>query len=63
MANMALDSRLWKNIIMCLKVAAPLIVVLRLVDSDEKPAMGFIYEAMDTAKEKIKNNFNNVKKR
>ncbi|WOL00738.1 hypothetical protein Cni_G09451 [Canna indica] len=60
--NMALDSRLWKNIIIYLKAAAPLITVLRLVDSDEKPAMGFIYEGMSSAKEKIKSNFTNVKK-
>jgi hypothetical protein len=37
--------------------------VLRLVDSDEKPAMGFIYKAMDEAKEKIQVNFGSVKKR
>ncbi|KAG4950250.1 hypothetical protein JHK82_043602 [Glycine max] len=45
------------------KVAAPLMVVLRLVDSDVKPTMGFIYEEMKNAKEKIKCNFNNTKKR
>ena len=61
--NMILDNRFWKNISTCLKVAAPLMVVLRLVDSDAKPAMGFIYEEMDRAKEKIKNNFNHIKKR
>ncbi|WOL20712.1 hypothetical protein Cni_G29518 [Canna indica] len=37
-------------------------LILRLVDSDEKPAMGFIYEGMSSAKEKIKSNFGNVKK-
>ena len=46
----------------CLKGAYPLIKVLRLVDSDEKPAMGYIYEAMDNAKEKIQGAFNDVKK-
>ena len=61
--NVVLDSRFWKNVSICLKVAAPLMVVLRLVDSDVKPAMGFIYEGMDCAKEKIKSNFNNIKKR
>ncbi|KAJ1383181.1 Ribonuclease H-like superfamily [Sesbania bispinosa] len=60
--RMALDSRLWKNIIICLKAFVPLMTVLRLVDSDEKPAMGFIYDGMDCAKEKIKINFGNVKK-
>ncbi|XLT05797.1 hypothetical protein HN51_044546 [Arachis hypogaea] len=61
--NMALDSRLWKNIVICLKAAAPLITVLCLVDSDEKPAMGFIFEGMRNAKETIKTNFDCVKKR
>jgi len=61
--NMVLDSRFWKNVSTCLKVVAPLMVVLRLVDSDTRPAMGFIYEEMDCAKEKIKSNFNNIKKR
>ncbi|XLR03079.1 hypothetical protein S83_069277, partial [Arachis hypogaea] len=60
--NMALDSRLWKNIVICLKAAAPLITVLRLVDSDEKPAMGFIFEGMRNAKETIRTNFGCVKK-
>ncbi|XP_016168558.1 uncharacterized protein LOC107611111 [Arachis ipaensis] len=60
--NMALDSRLWKNIVICLKAAAPLITVLCLVDSDEKPAMGFIFEGMRNAKETIKTNFDCVKK-
>jgi len=61
--NVVLDSQFWKNVTICLKVVAPLMVVLRLVDSDAKPAMRFIYEEMDCAKEKIKSNFNNIKKR
>ncbi|GAV64526.1 DUF659 domain-containing protein [Cephalotus follicularis] len=52
----------WPNIASCLKGALPLIKVLRMVDSDYKPAMGFIYEEMDLAKAKIQENFNNVKK-
>ena len=47
----------------CLKAALPLIKVLRLVDSDENPAMGFIYPEMERAKEKIKTNFNKNEKR
>ena len=61
--NYVLDGRFWKNIVTCLKGAYPLIKVLRMVDSDEKPAMGFIYEEMDRAKETIQTNFKNVKKR
>ncbi|RDY13851.1 hypothetical protein CR513_01165, partial [Mucuna pruriens] len=52
--DVVLDKEFWKNIIICLKGACPLIEVLRLVDSDKKPAMGFIYEAMDQAKEKYR---------
>lgn len=62
MASGILDQRFWKNIGVCLKTAAPLMDVLHLVDSDEKPAMGYIYEAMDACKKQIQNNFNNVQK-
>ena len=41
----------------------PLVKVLRLVDGDAKPAMGYIYEAMDRAKEQIQKNFNDVQMR
>lgn len=59
-----LDSRgFWPNVVSCLKAALPLIKVLRMVDSDEKPAMPFIYAEMDIAKQRIKENFNNVKRR
>jgi hypothetical protein len=61
--NCVLDSRFWYDVTICIKAAFPLIKVLRLVDSDEKPAMGFIYKAMDEAKEKIQVNFGSVKKR
>ncbi|KAK7259192.1 hypothetical protein RIF29_24792 [Crotalaria pallida] len=57
-----MDKEFWKNIVECLKGAYPLIKVLRLVDSEEKPAMGFIYEEMDQAKEKIQTTFNDIKK-
>jgi hypothetical protein len=58
-----LDSKFWHDVTTCIKTAYPLIKVLRLVDSDEKSAMSFIYEAMDQAKEKIQVNFGSVKKK
>ncbi|XP_028114909.1 uncharacterized protein LOC114312822 [Camellia sinensis] len=59
--NIVLDNRyFWKGVSTCLKAAVALIKVVRLVDSDEHPAMGFIYEAMDRAKEEIQKNFNNI---
>ncbi|WOK98165.1 hypothetical protein Cni_G06875 [Canna indica] len=38
-----MDSRFWASVNSCLKAAYPLIKVLRMVDSDEKPAMGGLY--------------------
>ncbi|KAF7825683.1 zf-BED domain-containing protein/DUF659 domain-containing protein/Dimer_Tnp_hAT domain-containing protein [Senna tora] len=60
--QVVMDSMFWENVSVCLKAAYPLIKVLRLVDANDKPAMGFIYEEMDRAKEKIQANFRNVKK-
>ena len=48
-----------KNVVYTLKVMSPLVRVLRLVDGERKPAIGFIYEAMDKVKEAIKKSFNN----
>ncbi|KAK4271022.1 hypothetical protein QN277_019778 [Acacia crassicarpa] len=39
-------------------VMGPLVRVLRLVDNEKRPAMEYIYEAMDRAKEAIQKSFN-----
>lgn len=49
----------WNHVRYTLKVMAPLVRVLRLVDGEKKPAMGYIYEAMDKAKEAIMKSFKN----
>ncbi|XP_019438009.1 PREDICTED: uncharacterized protein LOC109343907 [Lupinus angustifolius] len=41
----------WSDVLYCLKAMGPLVRVLRLVDNEKHPAMGYIYEAMDKAKE------------
>ena len=43
----------WNNVAYVLKLTTLLVRVLRLVDSEKKPAMGYIYEAVDRAKEAI----------
>lgn len=48
----------WNTIVFCLKVSGPLVCVLRLVDGEKRPPMGFIYAAMKTAKEAIVKGFN-----
>ncbi|KAJ9557009.1 hypothetical protein OSB04_011623 [Centaurea solstitialis] len=47
----------WNNIDIAVKVGLPLLGVLRLVDGERKPPMGYIYEAVDRAKECIANTF------
>ncbi|KAF7142982.1 hypothetical protein RHSIM_Rhsim05G0095700 [Rhododendron simsii] len=42
----------WNGISLCLKVFAPLVKVLRLVDGD-RPSMGFVYGELQKAKQEI----------
>ncbi|KAH6833491.1 hypothetical protein C2S53_019116 [Perilla frutescens var. hirtella] len=44
----------WSGVASCLEVFTPLIKVLRIVDSDRKPSMGFVYGELVQAKEDIK---------
>ncbi|KAL4598585.1 hypothetical protein ACB092_11G069200 [Castanea dentata] len=55
------NNNFWRLVVKCLKVAIPLLKVLRMVDSDTPP-MRFIYLEMENAKEEIHKNFNNVQK-
>ena len=43
----------WNDVVYALKAIGPLVSVLRLVDNEKKPTMGFIYEAMDRARRSI----------
>ncbi|KAG4935752.1 hypothetical protein JHK85_050671 [Glycine max] len=58
-AKVVLMPSFWNSVVYTLKVMAPLVKVLRLVDGERKPTMGYIYEAMDKAKETIIKSFNN----
>ena len=50
----------WNGVTLCLKVFAPLVRVLRLVDGDRKPSMGFLYGELKLAKNDIREALNNV---
>ncbi|KAK2416183.1 hypothetical protein QL285_038601 [Trifolium repens] len=54
--KMVLSKDFWSKAKDILKVYEPLVQVLRLVDGDEKPTMGFLYEAIDRAKQAIQEN-------
>lgn len=58
MKSYFLQDTFWRNVVYSLKLTGPLVKVLRLVDG-EIPAMGYIYEAMDRAKEAICDSFPN----
>ncbi|XP_028062825.1 uncharacterized protein LOC114266138 [Camellia sinensis] len=57
-AQVILMPSFWNNVLYALKISSPLVRVLRLVDGERKPPMGYIYEAMDRAKEAIAKSFN-----
>uniref|UniRef100_A0A6N2MSJ5 BED-type domain-containing protein n=1 Tax=Salix viminalis TaxID=40686 RepID=A0A6N2MSJ5_SALVM len=53
------DKDFWPRCAHIVNVSEPLVRVLRLADSEEKPSMGYLYEAMDKAKEAIKTRLKN----
>jgi hypothetical protein len=53
-----LSTEFWNSIEDCLRASAPLLIVLRAVDGDEKPAMPEVTALMNHAKERIKQSFN-----
>ncbi|KAJ7001846.1 hypothetical protein NC653_012055 [Populus alba x Populus x berolinensis] len=53
------DKYFWPRCEHIVKVSEPLVQVLRLANSEEKPAMGYLYEAMDKEKEAIKTRLKN----
>ncbi|XP_052203671.1 uncharacterized protein LOC127808959 [Diospyros lotus] len=52
----------WNGVTICLKVFAPLVRVLRIVDADKKSSMGFLYGEINQAKKDIKEALNNLEK-
>jgi hypothetical protein len=52
-AKLVYSDSFWEGVVEVCSVSEPLVKVLRLVDSD-KTTMGYLYEAMDRAKEAIR---------
>jgi hypothetical protein len=52
--DIVLSMEFWNSIVDYLRVSAPLLIVLRVVDGDERPAMPEVTTLMNLAKEKIK---------
>ncbi|RYQ89179.1 hypothetical protein Ahy_B09g095962 isoform B [Arachis hypogaea] len=60
-SSIVLDSKFWQDCLTTVKIVGPLIKLLRLVDADEKPSLGIVYEGMQRAKKAIKTMFRNRK--
>ena len=52
-ATVLQDTEFWSQCQHIVLVSEPLVRVLRLCDSEERPSMGYLFEAMDKAKETI----------
>ncbi|XP_072054827.1 uncharacterized protein [Arachis hypogaea] len=60
-SSIILDSKFWDDCITTVMLVGPLIKLLRLVDADENPSLGIVYEGMQRAKIAIKTIFRNRK--
>ncbi|XP_071921395.1 uncharacterized protein [Coffea arabica] len=60
--DLVLDSIFWKECAIIVQLTEPLVRVLRIVDSDERPAMGYLYAAMHRAREELWRRFTRKKK-
>jgi len=58
-----LNPTFWKDVKLTLTIFEPLVKVLRLVDGDVKPSMGFVYGELLKAKREIKEAFSNNESR
>ncbi|XP_062231077.1 uncharacterized protein LOC133928660 [Phragmites australis] len=61
--DIVLSSEFWNSVEDCLRASLPLIIVLRVVDGDERPAMPEVASLMNHAKERIKAAFCTENKR
>nr|XP_016452134.1 PREDICTED: uncharacterized protein LOC107776735 isoform X2 [Nicotiana tabacum] len=61
-ADIILSPSFWNNVVHALKIGGPLVKVIRLVDGEQRPPMGYLYEAMDKAKEAIQVSFSDQRK-
>ena len=53
-SDLVADRTFWKKVAILMVVIGPLMQALKLVDGDEVPTTGFLYEAMERAKLAIK---------
>ncbi|XP_061981452.1 uncharacterized protein LOC133701532 [Populus nigra] len=58
-----LDSLFWEECAIIVRMSEPLIRVLQIVDGDDRPSMGYLYDAIHHAKEEMMRRFQKRKAR
>ncbi|KAF7811629.1 uncharacterized protein G2W53_032605 [Senna tora] len=56
-----LDNKFWSDCGIVVQIVAPLMRMLRIVDADNRPSLGYVYDGMYRARKTIKNVFMNKK--
>ena len=56
--SIILDNRFWNDCLIVVNLMSPLMCLLRIVDCDERPSMGYVYEGMYRVRLGIKKLFN-----
>ena len=56
-----MQDRFWHNLLYVFQLMVHLVKVLMMVDGEKNPAIGYIYEVMDQAKEAIAKTFHGKK--
>ncbi|KAL0447945.1 UNVERIFIED_CONTAM: hypothetical protein Slati_1922400 [Sesamum latifolium] len=57
-----LDNKFWNDCLIIVKIMEPLMRLLKIVDGDKKPSIGYMYEGLYQARKGIKNLFKNKKR-
>nr|XP_027124009.1 uncharacterized protein LOC113740668 [Coffea arabica] len=57
--QIVLDERFWNNCLIMVRIMGPIIRLLRICDTDERPSLGYVYEGMFRAINGIKRLFRN----
>ena len=60
--SIILDQKFWNDCFIVVKLMAPLMLLLRIVDCDERPSMGYVYEGIYRTRLGIKKLFNHNKR-
>ncbi|XP_054781961.1 uncharacterized protein LOC129289181 [Prosopis cineraria] len=56
-----LDNQFWNNCKIVVEIVKPLVRLLKIVDSNDRPLLGYVYDGMYRAKRAIKNTFRHKK--